>query len=65
MLAYVSPSDDLDDPALTAVSDQLYRWQTNNELDDQIAGILSDAARDAEENQSAAPAADSTSEGTE
>lgn len=60
----VTSTDDLDDPALTKVSDQLYRWQQAGELDDQIAGILSDAARDTEET-SAAPAAEPTSEGNE
>ncbi len=59
----VTSTDDLDDPAVTKVSDQLYRWQQANELDDQIAGILSDAARDTE--TSAAPAAEPTSEGNE
>lgn len=60
----VASTDDLDDATVGKVCDQLYRWQADNELDDQIAGILADAAREAEET-SAATAADPTSEGTE
>lgn len=60
----VNSTDDLDDVNVGKVCDQLYRWQTANELDDQIAGILMDAAREAEET-SAAPAAEPTSEGTD
>lgn len=59
----VTSTDDLDDPAVAKVADQLYAWSQTNELDDQIAGILSDAARDTE--TSAAPAAEPTSEGNE
>ncbi|MCV7226091.1 hypothetical protein [Mycolicibacterium komossense] len=59
----VDTTDDLDDVAVAKVADQLYAWQQQNALDEQIAGILSDAARD--ESESAAPAADPTSEGTE
>lgn len=62
--ADVESTDDLDDKSVGEVCDQLYRWQTANELDDQIAGILADAAREAEET-SAATAADPTTEGTE
>ncbi|SHT85091.1 RecT-family phage protein [Mycobacteroides abscessus subsp. bolletii] len=57
----IESTDDLDDPAIAKVADQLYSWSQQNELDDQIAGILSDAARD--ESESAAPATDSASEG--
>lgn len=59
----IGSTDDLDDPAIGKVADQLYAWQQQNELDDKIAGILSDAAR--AESESAAPAADPTSEGNE
>lgn len=55
----IGSTDDLDDPAVGKVADQLYAWSQQNELDDQIAGILSDAAR-AESDETAAPAADST-----
>lgn len=59
----VGSTDDLDDVAVAKVADQLYAWQQQNELDDQIAGILSDAAR---ESDTAAPAADpTTTEGAE
>lgn len=58
----VTSTDDLDDVAVGKVCDQLYVWQQQNELDDQIAGILSDAAREAD---SAAPAAEPTSEGND
>lgn len=60
----IMSTDDLDDVTVGKVCDQLYRWQTENELDEQIADILSDAAREAEET-SAAPAADPTTEGAE
>lgn len=60
----VESSNDLDDVALTKVSDQIYVWQQQNELDDQIAGILSDAAREAQET-AAATAPAPTSEGSE
>ncbi|AOT25153.1 ssDNA binding protein [Mycobacterium phage Terror] len=60
----INSTDDLDDPAVGKVADQLYAWQQQNELDDQIADILADAARESEET-SAAPAADPTSEGNE
>lgn len=60
----ITSTNDLTDVEVGKVCDQLYVWSQQNELDDQIAGILSDAARDAEE-QSAAPAAEPTSEGTE
>ncbi|AYD84629.1 RecT-like ssDNA binding protein [Mycobacterium phage Paito] len=59
----ISSTDDLDDPAVGKVADQLYAWQQQNELDEQIAGILSDAAR--AESESAAPAADPTTEGND
>ncbi|AYD84007.1 RecT-like ssDNA annealing protein [Mycobacterium phage Grizzly] len=59
----IGSTDDLDDPAIGKVADQLYAWQQQNELDDKIAGILSDAAR--AESESVAPAADPTSEGNE
>ncbi|WDE67688.1 RecT-like ss DNA binding protein [Mycobacterium phage RitVan] len=60
----ISSTDDLDDPAVGKVADQLYAWQQQNELDDQIADILADAARESEET-SAAPAADPTTEGND
>lgn len=60
----IDSADDLDDVDLTKVSDQLYRWQSDGILADQIADILADAARDAEA-MPAATAADPTSEGTE
>lgn len=60
----IESADDLDDVDLTKVSDQLYRWQADGELAEQIADILTDAARDAEATP-AATAADPTSEGTE
>lgn len=60
----IESADDLDDAALTKISDQLYRWQTDGVLVEEIAAILADAAREAEQT-SAAPAADPTSEGTE
>lgn len=60
----VTSTDDLDDVAVGKVADKLWQWQQTNELDDQIAGVLSDAARDAEET-AAATAAAPTSEGTE
>lgn len=60
----IESADDLDDVELTKISDQLYRWQTDQRLVEEIADILADAAREAEET-SAAPAADATSEGTE
>ena len=60
----VTSTNDLDDVEVGKVCDQLYVWSQNNELDDQIGGILADAARDADEN-AAAPAADPTTEGTE
>lgn len=60
----ITSTDDLDDPAVAKVADQLYAWSQTNALDDQIAGILSDAARDAEET-STATAAEPTSEGNE
>ncbi|UXQ88509.1 RecT-like ssDNA binding protein [Mycobacterium phage Kashi_BG2] len=59
----IGSTDDLDDPAIGKVADQLYAWQQQNKLDDKIAGILSDAAR--AESESVAPAADPTSEGNE
>ncbi|QSM88769.1 hypothetical protein I3U44_24030 [Mycobacteroides abscessus subsp. bolletii] len=61
--ADVESTNDLDDVTVGKVCDQLYVWQQQNELDDQIAGILSDAARD--ESESAAPAADLTTEGNQ
>lgn len=60
----VTSTDDLDDVAVGKVADKLYSWQQTDELDYEIAGIMADAAREAEET-SAAPAADPTSEGTE
>ncbi|SKH53597.1 Uncharacterised protein [Mycobacteroides abscessus subsp. massiliense] len=62
--ADVESTNDLDDVTVGKVCDQLYVWQQQNELDDQIAGILSDAAREAEET-SAATAADPTTEGNQ
>ncbi|AEL98515.1 RecT-like ssDNA annealing protein [Mycobacterium phage Liefie] len=59
----IGSTDDLDDPAIGKVADQLYAWHQQDELDDKIAVILSDAAR--AESESAAPAADPTSEGNE
>lgn len=59
----IESTDDLDDPAIAKIADQLYAWQQQNELDDQIGGILSEAARD--ESESAAPAADLTTEGNQ
>ncbi|GFG65791.1 hypothetical protein MKUB_32810 [Mycobacterium kubicae] len=59
----VTSTDDLDDVAVGKVADQLYAWsQQEGVLDEQIAGILSDAAREA--NQ-AGDAGAPTSEGTE
>lgn len=62
--ADVESTNDLDDVTVGKVCDQLYVWQQQNELDDRIAGILSDAAREAEET-SAATAADPTTEGNQ
>lgn len=59
----IGSTDDLDDPAIAKIADQLYTWSQQDELDENIAGILSDAARD--ESESAAPAADSASEGNQ
>ncbi|RIT69240.1 hypothetical protein [Mycobacteroides abscessus] len=61
--ADIESTNDLDDVTVGKVCDQLYVWQQQNELDDQIAGILSDAARD--ESESTAPAADPTTEGNQ
>lgn len=58
----VESTNDLTDVELGNVGDQLYVWQQQNELDDQIAGILSDAAREAEETAKASAEAP-TSEG--
>jgi hypothetical protein len=60
----ITSTNDLTDVEVGTVCDQLYVWSQQNELDDQIGGILADAARDAEET-AAAPAAAPTSEGTE
>lgn len=60
----VTSTDDLDDAAIGKVADKLYQWQQTKELDYEIAGIMADAARDAEE-KSTAPAAEPTSEGNE
>lgn len=49
----IESADDLDDVELTKISDQLYRWQTDGTLTEEIAAIIADAA------------ADPTNEGTE
>ena len=60
----ITSTNDLDDVEVTKVGDQLYRWQSAGALDDEIAGILADAARDAEDTAQASAAAP-TSEGSE
>lgn len=61
----ITSTNDLTDVEMTSVGDQLYKWQQSGDLADEIAAILADAAREAEETSAAAPAADPTSEGTE
>lgn len=57
----IESTNDLNDVEVSKVCDQLYRWQTEQILEDEIAGILVDAAREAEET-SATPAAETPEE---
>lgn len=56
----VNSTDDLDDTAIGKVADKLYAWSEQGVLDNEVAGILSDAAR---ADTAPAPADASTSEG--
>lgn len=56
----VTSTNDLADDEVALVGDQLYKWQQANVLDEQLAGILDDAAVAAE---NAAQSAESTTEG--
>ncbi|QFG10125.1 RecT-like ssDNA binding protein [Mycobacterium phage Lemuria] len=59
----IESTDDLDDPAIGKVADVLYAWSQQNVLDEEVAAILTDAAR--AESDADAPAPAPTSEGTE
>lgn len=62
--ADIESTNDLSDVEVTQIGDQLYRWKTDGDLADEIAGILFEAARDAE-TTTTAPAVEPTIEGTE
>lgn len=47
--ADIDSTNDLSDVEVTKVGDQLYAWQNDNKLDEEIAGILDDAAQAAED----------------
>lgn len=59
----IESTNDLNDVEVSKVCDQLYRWQTEQILEDEIAGILVDAAREAEETSAAGVAEPTTEEG--
>jgi hypothetical protein len=60
----VGSTDDLDNPAISKVADQLYAWSELGELGEKVEGILSDAAR-AEVEAAGQPPAEPHQEGNE